>query len=438
MKAISSDSSFSNIIKKIILLIVFLFVFILVPLLVKAEQKTEYVSPDGRLQATVVPFDKKDNGGYPGMQFEIKKISGKIIAKYQQTYRREVKVEKVAWTPDSQYFVISILDSENPRIFPVYFYDRLFNRFRELPFSATNPQFEIINPNTVKIFRLHKCDGLFGKCEGKFVEIKLSKLPKPIYELTDEQSYNNYTVKTFFNSEDEKGYLKIIQNGKTVFKQHGYKFRIGLELSDNEFKRMGSNASNKLIAIGKDITGKGEPNLVVTHWSGGAHCCSTFDVFEIGKEFKKIATLDAYDSDDAHFEDIRGDKKLVFVANDWTFAYWNTCFAESPAPKIILEFKDDKYVLANDLMYKPSPTQKALNNRIKIIQKSDTWKDGKAPVELWEYMLDLIYSGNTKVAWQFFDKAWLPGVAGKKEFMKSFQAQLKKSSYWTQIKEMNN
>ena len=282
------------------------------------------------------------------------------------------------------------------------------------------------------------CQPQKDECEGKFVEIKLSNLPKPIYELTDEQSYKNYTVKTFFNSEDRKGYLEIIQNGKTVFKQDGYKFSIGPVYTDNEFKKTGVAVSNKPIVTVKDITGKGKPNLVVSEWSGGAHCCFAFNVFEIGQKFKIIATLNVAHSSGAHFEEIRGVKKLVFVANDWTFAYWNTCFAKSPAPGIILEFKNDKYVLAKDLMRKPSPSQKVLDDKIKIIQKNDSWKDGEPPEDLWGYMLDLIYSGNAKIAWQFFDKAWLPGMAGKKEFMQSFQIQLEKSPYWTQIKEMNN
>jgi hypothetical protein len=435
MKAVNSDLFFSNITIKLFQFILLFLVFISGPLSAKAQQSTEYISPDGHLKAVVESYNKKDNG-YQGIKFEIQKINGEIIAQHQRKSNRgEVKFEKVSWTPDSQYFVISISDSDHLKIFPAYFYDRPFNRFRILPVRATNPHFEIINSDTVKILRLQICKPNKDICEGKFVEIKLSGLPKPVYELTDKQSFNNYTVKTFFNSEDGKGYLEIIQNGKTVFKQDGFKFRIGLIYTDDEFKKKGFNS---LIAIGKDITGKGEPDLVVSEWSGGAHCCFIFNVFEIGKKFKKIATLDAADSDQAHFEDIRGNKKLVFVANDWTFAYWNACFAGSPAPDIILEFKDDKYVLANDLMRKPSPTQKALNDKIIIIRKNDSWKEGEPPAELWGYMLDLIYSGNAKVAWQFFDKAWLPGVAGKKEFMQSFQTQLEKSPYWTQIKKMNN
>jgi hypothetical protein len=157
MRTINIASSFSNIVMKIILLIVPFFVFISGPLSAKAQQATEYVSPDRRLQAVVMPYDKKDNS-YQGIKFEIKKISGEIIAKHlYRSYKGEVKVEKVAWTPDSQYFVISISDAVNPKIFPAFFYDRLFNRFRILPVRAIDPYFEVTDPDTIKIMRLQTC-----------------------------------------------------------------------------------------------------------------------------------------------------------------------------------------------------------------------------------------------------------------------------------------
>ena len=241
MKAISSDSSFSNILKKIILLIVFLFVFILVPLLAQAQQKTEYISPDGSLKAVFILYDKKDDG-YENIKFEIKKINGKIIAssQYGSPWGGTVKVAKVAWTTDSQYFVFTIVDTQDSRIFPANFYDRYFNRFRILPVRATNPQFEVIKQDIIRIQNLQENKSQNGKYEDKFTDIKLNSLPKPVYELTDKQSYKNYTVKTFFNKEDDKGYYEIIRNGKTVFKQEGFKFRIGLVYTDDEFIEMGS------------------------------------------------------------------------------------------------------------------------------------------------------------------------------------------------------
>ncbi|MBI4824863.1 MAG: hypothetical protein HY807_00370 [Nitrospirae bacterium] len=416
---------------KLLYFMVLSVVFISSPLSVMAQQATEYVSPDGHLKATVISFAEKNNG----IHVEIKKINGEIISKndFRSYSGGELRTEEVAWTANSQYLIISNSDLDNPKIFPIYYYDSILNEFWQLPEYASAPHFELIDPDIIKINRLtiKVSETQEYKFETEVAEIQLGNLPKPILRLRGKLSYNNYTFKIFIDDEDEKGYLEIIQNEKTVFKQDGYKFRFDHVYTDDVMKKFG------VIVIGKDITGRGEPNLVINEWSGGAHCCYTFHVFEIGQKFKKIATLDAGHNGLSHFEDLRGDKKLVFVTNDWTFAYWNTSFAGSPAPDIILEFKNGKYILATDLMLKQPPTQETLADKVKMIRENYSWKNGNPPVELWSYMLELIYSGNANVAWQFFDKAWLPDIAGKKEFMQEFQTQLETSAYWTQIKEMN-
>ncbi len=261
--------------------------------------------------------------------------------------------------------------------------------------------------------------------------------PNSSFKLETDQTYDNYRVRIFRNEEEGKGYFEILQNGKRVYIQKGFRFRVGLMYTDAEFKEMGENISNDLIAMGKDTTGKGIPNLVVNEWTGGAHCCYKFHVFEIGKRFKKIATLDAGDGDGAHFEDIKGNKKPVFIAADWTFAYWRTSFMQSPAPEIILAYENDSYILDFDLMRKPPPPDRVLEDTIKKIHENAFWKEEGPPAELWGYMLDLIYSGNADTAWKFFDKAWLPSVPGKEKFRHDFQARLRKSPYWKQIEKMN-
>lgn len=257
------------------------------------------------------------------------------------------------------------------------------------------------------------------------------------FKLETDQAYDNYRVRIFRNKEEGNGYFEILQDGKTVYMQEGFRFRVGLVYTDAEFKEMGKNISNDLVAMGKDITGKAVPNLVVSEWTGGAHCCFKFHIFEIGKRFKKIAILDAGDGDGAHFENTKGNQKLVFVASDWTFAYWRTGFAQSPAPEVILVYQDNSYMLDFDLMRKPPPPEGVLMGAIKKIHENELWKEGEPPPELWGHMLDLIYSGNADTAWKFFERAWLPSVPGKREFRQDFQARLRESPYWKQIKEMN-
>jgi hypothetical protein len=257
------------------------------------------------------------------------------------------------------------------------------------------------------------------------------------YTLELEQSFENYKVRIFRNADEGMGYFEILRNGKRVHLQKGYKFGVGHLYSDSEYKEMGMPIRSDMIKMGSDITGKGAPNLVINEWTGGAHCCIKYHIFEIGKHFKNIAVLDAGDGDLAHFQMFGGHKQPVFVAADWTFAYWRAGFAQSPAPEIILSYKNNSYALDFGLMRKQAPSDSAMDTEISQIQKNESWKEGDPPPDLWRYMLDLIYSGNASLAWRFFDKAWLPTVKGKEKFRQDFKAHLQKSPYWKQIQEMN-
>lgn len=49
------------------------------------------------------------------------------------------------------------------------------------------------------------------------------------------------------------------------------------------------------LPIGRDITGDGRPNLVAYDWSGGAHCCSNYYVFELGYPSRVLDVLEGGD-----------------------------------------------------------------------------------------------------------------------------------------------
>ena len=60
-----------------------------------------------------------------------------------------------------------------------------------------------------------------------------------------------------------------------------------------------------LVKMGIDITGNGQPDLVISEWSGYANCCLTFHIFEIGPTFKKLGTIDAEFGDRVRISSIR-------------------------------------------------------------------------------------------------------------------------------------
>ncbi len=251
--------------------------------------------------------------------------------------------------------------------------------------------------------------------------------------LAEERTFGEYQIR-FYQKVDEFGsvfnQLQILQHGTIVYGgEDTYRYYFG---------HVGAKEYDNLIKIGNDVTGNGVPNLVVSSYSGGAHCCVSFEIFELGVEFRKVATLDVTDSYYSHFEKRPGENGLVFVTRDYNFAYWKTGFAQSPAPEIILRYCDGAYRLAVDLMRKPAPSDVTLLGYAGRIKSEPEWRSGKSAPLLWDVMLSLIYNGNAESAWKLFDIAWPKNIFGKAEFLQDFKKQLARSDYWEQVKLLND
>jgi hypothetical protein len=248
-----------------------------------------------------------------------------------------------------------------------------------------------------------------------------------------EQSYEDYRVRitgpTDYRATLMESTLEIFKGDKQVFQKNEWRFYFG-HRNEREY-------SNDIIRIGTDITGNGKPNLVVRSWSGGAHCCHFFLIFELGDTFRQIATIDVMDSGSAHFEDRDGDANLEFVFGDYTFAYWNECFADSPVPKVVLRFSGNGYHIAEDQMRGEPPSDAKIRQIAARIAETPSRSKDLPPTPLWGTMLEWIYKGNADAAWQLFDLAWQPEMPGKDEFLKSFKTQLETSPWWPDIKAMN-
>lgn len=242
----------------------------------------------------------------------------------------------------------------------------------------------------------------------------------------DEEEYGSYLVR-ITNYENE-GFLEIFKSGKQIHSLHNP--------SNFSFASF-DEGKNYIILMGPDITGNGQPDLVISEWSLGAHCCYTFHVFEIGDTFACIQSIDAGSSESAHFRNLDSMPDLEFVMNDWTFAYWYTNFADSPAPQVILKFNGRSYAFARELMKKDPPSEARLGNLTGSIRMMDDWRMGVPPMELWTQMIDLIYSGNMAHAWKLFDLAWPGNMEGKDEILLDFRAKLKESPFYQDLLSIN-
>jgi len=262
------------------------------------------------------------------------------------------------------------------------------------------------------------------------------ELPCPLNrKQTAEAHYGDYLIETYRWPEPD-GCVQISKRGKVIYSLVSTEFQIG-----NNFYGFQNGPK---IPVGTDITGTGKPNAIVSEWSGGAHCCFTMHVFEIGEIFKEMAQIQADDSDDAHFVDLEHDGSYEFEGNDWAFAYWGASFMDSPAPRIVLKYRSGHFRLALDLMAKPGPTHEEFVRLVHEIRSDDEWTPKHSrdcaigcgvPVTLWRNMLELMYTGHADSAWQLLDESWPPSQKYKSSFVAQFCKQLHESHYWYDLEQ---
>ncbi len=244
-----------------------------------------------------------------------------------------------------------------------------------------------------------------------------------------------YMFRSYKNQKTGDACLQVLRAGKVIFRRtigNFGQFSLGQP----------ADSADKIPTVenGTDLTGQGHPEMIVSLYTGGAHCCILEYVFELEPAFKMLATLDAEDSSFAHFAVI-GDR-FYYFANDWTFAYWRASFADSPAPNVVLGFVPEgdggSFHLSLDKMRSPEPApekwQALLAAGRKSFNRNPRFPDG-IDSTLWAKMLELIYSGHSNLEWKLVDEAWPQTRQGKDEFLTDFCSQLKTSPYWPDLEK---
>jgi hypothetical protein len=98
---------------------------------------------------------------------------------------------------------------------------------------------------------------------------------------------------------------------------------------------------------GTDINGDGLPDLIVSAWSGGAHCCYSTAAYSVGEDVKPILVLETGNCGPGEFEDLDGNGTREFITCDDRWAYIYCSFADSPFPRVIYSYDASRgsYVL---------------------------------------------------------------------------------------------
>lgn len=250
--------------------------------------------------------------------------------------------------------------------------------------------------------------------------------------LIEQIKVEDYTVEVYLDRKtNTDGVIRVLKGKNVVFEEQGHQYQIGTYDNEN---------GNAVFRSAKDITGDGAQEVVIAHWSGGAHCCYDFKVFSLADEFLYLAGFQVNDASGSTFKDVDGDGIYEFMTNDFTFAYWNASFAGSPAPQVILRFKDGQYKVAYDLMSQPMPTpdeerKYLIQDKAEIARlcSEEIWawhRDGVCVTsDIWTYMLKLIFTGHPEEAWAFLDRKWTGSPQAKEWFIYDFKRRLVSSPY---------
>jgi hypothetical protein len=184
-----------------------------------------------------------------------------------------------------------------------------------------------------------------------------------------------------------------------------------------------------------DLTGDGEPDLIIEEFSGGAHCCTTYHVVQLGATPRMLATIDA---GNGAFWRPTPEGGVEMVGADDTFDYWMAPHVESAAPAIVLRWREGSFQLFPAGVRRPPPGDlDVVADQLRAEPSRMFQNRVTPPPGLWRVMLDLIYSGNAPRAWEFMDRAWNPEWGDAAGFRRELEAQLAASPYADAVRRLN-
>ncbi len=233
--------------------------------------------------------------------------------------------------------------------------------------------------------------------------------PETVYLLADEATVDAYTIR-FWSSEPGDEFL-LPNNIITISAEGQRPVQIEMVSALGSLNQAGTRIEWRRfgdITLGElttgDITGDGYPDLVLETYSGGAHCCFSSIVYELGPSLDRaLQTREGNCGGD--FEDLDGDGVLEFITCDDIFAYAYCSFAGSPLAKVILAYQPGQG-------YLPASSRFAHLYADDIIRHTEQAKE--LSVESYEspecqvlpLVLDYLYTGQPEKAWSELDRLY--------------------------------
>ncbi|HLO76107.1 MAG TPA: hypothetical protein VK196_06600 [Magnetospirillum sp.] len=187
--------------------------------------------------------------------------------------------------------------------------------------------------------------------------------------------------------------------------------------------------------VGQNVTGDGQPQLVVTGWSGGAHCCHTVHIIDLGEQPRLIQSIDAGHSDLDLFAQLDDDAALEIALPDWTYAYWPGSFALSPVPHVVLEWDGRQYTPSARLTRNGSMYYRMQDEQMQNRRQPTSPEEQVAAI--FQDTLDMVYAGRMKAARTLLKQLLPPTPENKQLQQVLFDCKLPSSPWWPFVAGLN-
>jgi len=185
---------------------------------------------------------------------------------------------------------------------------------------------------------------------------------------------------------------------------------------------------------GADVNGDGLPDLVVSAWSGGAHCCYSSGVYSVGEDVKPVLTLATGNCGPGEFADLDGNGTREFVTCDDRFANMYCSYADSPFPRVIYSYDSSRGIYVVDTPRFASHFREQL---AEALDQAQTWLSesggqdaGLDKCRLLRPVLGLMYSGRFQDGLVLIRALYRGG--DRDEFERDTVERVRKSPFWVE------
>ena len=187
--------------------------------------------------------------------------------------------------------------------------------------------------------------------------------------------------------------------------------------------------------------GRGGRQLVVEQYTGGAHCCTVYRVYDLGAQLRTLFDGGEYGADeigeDMKVVDIDGDGRYEFTLDVMAFDYFMTSHAGSVFPTAVFAYDEraGKYLPANRRfsayllrgVEREARKVEALSRRMTREERAGAFH-GEHFRSVLDVLLKYVYAGEEEKGWAFFERSYV--LADKSEVRAALKTRLRQSAVY--------